>query len=251
MITKTFDRPQRSAVYPRQFQPPQIRLAFKPKGRRALVALLIWFMAPVMMLFLLLARDGALVVGAAASYPDPFAVHSALMAGQSVQAVEGSTCNQGSPREPNKVCAVYPEDGLFHLISYTEKQGGIVETSFYSDSLQLGKPAAGMGRAGLCTAQQRRAHIYAGVGFAAVQGFGHAHPERARRLCAHRDGDSYNGYILIPSAAAIATISGAITSAGRKFAMRGRLMSSSVRPSPSRIRPPTAVISLIIGSVIT
>lgn len=138
MITKTFDRPQRSAVYPRQFQPPQIRLAFKPKVRRALVALLIWFMAPVMMLFLLLARDGALVVGAAASYPDPFAVHSALMAGQSVQAVEGSTCNQGSPREPNKVCAVYPEDGLFHLISYTEKQGGIVETSFYSDSLQLG-----------------------------------------------------------------------------------------------------------------
>ena len=138
MITKTFDRPQRSAVYPRRFQPPQIRLAFRPKGRRALIALLIWFMAPVMLLFLLLAHNGAMIVGAAASYPNPFAAHYTLMPGQPVQAVSGSTCNQGSPREPNKVCAVYPQDGLFHLISFTEKQGGIVETSFFSESLQLG-----------------------------------------------------------------------------------------------------------------
>ena len=50
---------------------------------------------------------------------------------------------------------------------------------------------------------------------------------------------------------AIATSSGAMMSAGRKFAMRGRLMSSKVKPSPSKISPPTAVISLIMGVVIT
>jgi hypothetical protein len=135
MITKTFDRPRRSAIYRRRLRVlPALRL----KGLPGFASVLVWFAVPVLMLFLLLARNGALVAGAAASYPDPFAAHPALMPGQPVQAVEGSTCNQGSPREPNKVCAVYPQDGLFHLISFTEKQGGIVETSFYSESLQLG-----------------------------------------------------------------------------------------------------------------
>jgi hypothetical protein len=134
MITKTFDRP----IYQSPSRTPRFRLPFRLKGRSLLVSLLIWFTAPLMMLFLLVARDGAMVVGAATSFPNPFTAHYTLMPGQMAQAVEGATCDEGSPREPNKVCAVYPEEGLFHLISYTERQGGIVETSFYSESLQLG-----------------------------------------------------------------------------------------------------------------
>jgi hypothetical protein len=33
---------------------------------------------------------------------------------------------------------MFPKDGLFHLITYTESQGGITETTFFSESLQLG-----------------------------------------------------------------------------------------------------------------
>lgn len=143
MITKSFDRP----IYQRPPRAPRIRLPFRLKGRTRLVSLLIWFMTPMLLLFLLLARDGALVVGAAASFPNPFAAYDGLMPGQLAAGVgvNAAVCDNGSPREARKVCAVQPQTGLFHLISFTETQGNIVETSFYSEPLQLGSLLAEWG----------------------------------------------------------------------------------------------------------
>ena len=59
-------------------------------------------------------------------------------------------------------------------------------------------------------------------------------------------GDVFCDYIF-PS---IHTMSGAITNAGRKFPTRIFLISNKLlMPSPTRITPPVAVISFIIGSL--
>lgn len=138
MITKTFDRPQRSAIDAGRTRPRSLRPPFRLKGLPRLVLLLVWFAAPVMMLFLLLARNGATVAGTPASFPSPFAAYYTLMPGQPAQTIEGAACESGSPREPRQVCSVFPQDDLFHLISFSESHGAVRETSFFSEKLQLG-----------------------------------------------------------------------------------------------------------------
>lgn len=138
MITGTLDRPHPSAISAGQLRQRRLRLNVRLKGLPAVVSLLVWLIVPVLMLSLLLARNGALVAGAAASFYNPFAAHYALMPGQPVQPLDGAACDSGSPHEPRRVCSVFPQDGLFHLISYVESHDGIAETTFFSESLQLG-----------------------------------------------------------------------------------------------------------------